>query len=137
MPAALDPFFLIKQNSKMKYILISLTVFFIFMISCYYDSEESLYPDFGDCDTLQVTYVSHIQGIVNNQCISCHGSGTADEKGAGIILDTYELLAGNLSVTGAIRHEPAYSPMPKDAAKLHDCLIRQFEIWEESGYPEN
>ena len=107
------------------------------MGSCYYDSMESLYPDLGSCDTINVTYSGSIYPILDSHCLSCHSSSVAESQGSGIILEGNSNLVSNTSILGAIRHESVNSPMPKDAPRLNDCQIRQFEIWVAAGSPDN
>lgn len=82
-----------------------------------------------DCDTANVTYQASVFPVFETYCISCH-SGSAPE--AGIDLTDYEqvaFLAENGALLGAIKHEPGYSPMPKDGNKLDSCTIAKIEIW--------
>lgn len=107
-------------------------------MSCNYDNEENLYPTIGkDCDTTNVTYSGTIAGIVSNNCNSCHGA-TYMTDGDRIRLDNYDGLKANLNdVIGAINHSPMKSAMPKNTAKLNDCKLKQFEIWNNAGAPNN
>ena len=54
--------------------MLSITVFLFssFFFSCYYDSEEVLYPSFG-CDSTNITYNSTIALTMDNYCTGCHG----------------------------------------------------------------
>ena len=123
----------------MKRILISLTVIAVLVTaSCYYDSEESLYPELGSCDTVNVSYSASIYPLLNNNCLSCHSAKTSKDKGGDITLEGYSNVVDyKEAILGSIRHENGSKPMPKNGDKLKDCLIRQFEIWVDAGYPNN
>ena len=120
-------------------LILSLLVFLIILnFSCTYYSEESLYPETNLCDSTGVTYSGIIFPILENNCFPCHGSAVAIEKGGHLVLEGYSNIVDIKDIIRvAIRHESGAQPMPKDAAKLNDCQIRQFEIWLESGSPEN
>jgi hypothetical protein len=100
----------------MKRLLMSgITVFLFssFFLSCYYDSEEALYPSFG-CDSTNITYKSAIALTMDNYCTSCHG-GSAPQ--GSISLTNYADVVHYASqITPAIKHTGLY-PMPKNAGK--------------------
>ncbi len=106
--------------------------------ACYYDNEESLYPALsGECDTTNVTYSGTIAGIVSDNCNSCHGASYIND-GDRIRLDNFNYLKAKLSdVIIAINHGSTKSAMPKNTAKLNDCKLKQFEIWNNAGAPNN
>jgi hypothetical protein len=108
-------------------------------ISCYYDSEEALYPSLSSsCDTASVTFSGTIAPILENNCLSCHSNAAAASAGGGIRLQDYaDVKAQNVKVAGAIKQLSGYSPMPKNGGRLSDCSIRQFDIWVLNGMPEN
>ena len=119
------------------YVLISATMTILF-VGCYYDNEEVLYPSLANqCDTTSVTYSKNITRLLSLYCYTCHGS-TYKATGNGIQLESYTVLVKNLDrVIGAINHDPKYSEMPKNAGKITNCNIRQFEIWKENGALNN
>ena len=121
----------------MKRIISTLALLSALMVSCYYDSEESLYPDLGSCDTLNITYLGSIVPILNDNCLGCHAVNEANSKGGQVVLEGYSNVINNKdAILSSINHTSA-NPMPKDAAKLKDCLINQFEIWVSFGSPNN
>jgi hypothetical protein len=127
---------------KMKRLLISLatlTIFLLFFVSCYYDSEEALYPTFNiSCDTVNVTFSGTIVTILNNNCYSCHSNNTAANSGNNIRLENYaDVVARSSSITGSIKHTGSYSPMPKNGGMLKSCSISQFDIWVRKGMLNN
>lgn len=122
----------------MKRILISLAILSAMVVSCYYDSEESLYPDLGSCDTLNVTYSGSILPLLENNCLSCHASSVAADKGGDINLQGYANVSDlQFSILSSINHEAGAKAMPKNSGKLKDCLINQFTIWVNAGAPAN
>lgn len=118
-------------------------IFFVIIIfhSCYYDSEEYLFPDINSsCDTLDITYNSTVQPVLQSYCYSCHNNSNANALGGGIKLEDYndvKIVADNDRLLGTISHEAGYSPMPKGGSKLDDCTISQIELWVNSGAPNN
>jgi hypothetical protein len=123
----------------MKQLIFILAIITAVSFSCYYDSEESLYPEgnLGNCDTTIVTYSGSIAIMLDNNCLSCHSAKTSVDKGGNINLQGYANVFGyKESISAAINHTgPA--PMPKNTSKLKDCLIRQFDIWVAAGALEN
>jgi hypothetical protein len=104
--------------------------------SCYYDSEEALYPSLSsDCDTINVTYSGKITPIMNNYCISCH-SGSL--PAGGISLTSYEgvqPVAENGMLLKAINGNGV--PKMPPSGTLPSCRVSQIEIWINEGMPNN
>ena len=130
-----------KMSVMRKHIWMSGFVLLIILIagSCYYDSEEALYPVLGSgCDTTAVTFSGEIAPMLANNCLSCHSNATAAGAGNGIRLENYsDVKSRATAISGSIKHTGTYSPMPKNGGKLNTCLINQFDIWIRSGMPEN
>jgi hypothetical protein len=123
----------------MKRILLTLAVISaISVASCYYDSEESLYPAITGCDTVNISYTRSVYPVLDNNCLGCHSSKVSKDKGGDINLEGYSnVVLYKDAILGSIRHENGAKPMPKNADKLSDCLIRQVEKWNEAGAPDN
>lgn len=110
-------------------------VSFVFYTGCYWDNEEYLYPQIGECDTSIYTYTAAVQPILNSYCLSCHGNNAA-VAGGNIRLGTHadvKVQADNGRLSGAINHASGFSPMPKGSAKLDDCKITIIEKWIAAG----
>jgi hypothetical protein len=107
--------------------------------SCFYDSEEALYPTFNSaCDTTNVTYSAKVVPILANNCLSCHSNASAPSAGNNIAIENYsDVVSRAAAISGAINHTGNYSPMPKNGAKLKACLISTFNIWVRNGKPNN
>jgi hypothetical protein len=116
-------------------------IFFLIIIigSCYYDSEENLYPVIGNvCDTTAVTYSLSIVPLLQNNCLSCHSNTNASSLGGNVHLQDYaDVNATKLVILNSIKHAGGASPMPKGGAMLNNCLIREVELWINSGAPNN
>ena len=123
----------------MKSITSAFILFLIIIFSCFYDSEESLYPVIGNiCDTTNVTYTSSIVPLLQNNCLSCHSNINAASQGGNVHLQDYtDVNSNKTKILNSIKHLPGASPMPKGGAKLKDCLIQQVEIWINKGAPNN
>jgi len=123
----------------MKRFIISLaiiTVSSFFIISCYYDNEEALYPSLNNsCDTTNVTYSGTIVPILNNSCLGCH---SAAANGGSALLNTYnEVVAKAPRITGSIKQLSGFSAMPKGGGKISSCSITQWDIWVRKGMLNN
>jgi hypothetical protein len=105
--------------------------------ACYYDSEEYLYPNTGQCDTLNLTYQNYVAELLNTHCNSCHNASTP--SGNVITSDFTNLLIiiNNGKLKGSINHLPGFSPMPKGGNKLPDCDLAKINAWLNAGHPEN
>jgi hypothetical protein len=121
-------------------ILFSIIVFFsLFVLSCYYDNEEALYPTLNtSCDTTNVTFSGTIIPILNINCLSCHSNSTAASSGNNIRLENFaDVQSKATAIAGSIKHDGTYSPMPKNGGKIKDCSINQFKIWIRNGMLNN
>jgi hypothetical protein len=132
----------IKDSYVMKkyyWLIVFAVVVVLLPASCYYDSEEALYPSLSSgCDTTGVTFSGKISPMLANNCLSCHSNATAAGAGNGIRLENYaDVKSRAAAVAGSIKHTGTYSPMPKNGGKLNACLINQFDIWIRTGMPEN
>lgn len=89
------------------------------------------------CDTAIFTYSGAIRNMMTNKCAGCHNPANL---GGGIDVSTYNglrVVALNGKLYGSVAHQPGYSPMPQNAARLSDCEIRQVQKWINSGSPNN
>ncbi len=115
-----------------------LIMFFCFtLVSCYYDKEEYLYPDdFANiCDTTNTTYTKDIAHIIDQNCVSCHG--TSSPK-AGISLTSYnevKSVAQSGKLKGVINGEPGYSKMPPSGL-LDECKRNKINSWINQNMPQ-
>jgi hypothetical protein len=126
----------------MKRLIIPLTiisVFLLFFVSCYYDSEEALYPALStSCDTTNVTFSGTIAPMLNNSCYACHSNTTAAAYGTGIRLESFaDVVSKADRIAGSIKHLSSYSPMPKNGGLIKTCSINQFDIWVRKGMLNN
>jgi hypothetical protein len=116
------------------YLLLILPLIFL-ISSCYYDSQEDLYPQTGNCDTTNISYNSSIKPIIDQYCVGCHN--TSNPLG-GIDLSTYDLCVQygqEGSLYGSMLQNGTYSPMPKNSNKVDDCTLSKIQIWINKGYP--
>lgn len=110
----------------------------LFLVSCYRDNEEDLYPK-GPVQEPDgpVSYSRDIQPILTSHCAS---SGCHDPSGLGGGYD-FTHYEGVYSATGrmigALKHEAGYSPMPKGAPALNPQTIQLISHWIAEGAPNN
>jgi len=132
-----------KISLKISTFVLSLAVS-VSLMSCYYDTEEELYPDSGSivCDTVSVSYANDIVPILNSKCSysGCHAGANA---AAGIPLETYAgvkeyIDADKARFISSIIWDGNASNMPKGAStKMIDCNINTIRAWINVGYPNN
>jgi len=125
---------------KRSYIsIVSIVLFMIFFVSCYYDNEEALYPSVNSsCDTTNVSFSGTIVTILSNNCYSCHSNNTAAANGNNIRLENHaDVVARSAAIAGSIKHTGPYIPMPKNGGKIKACYITQFDIWVRKGMLNN
>lgn len=118
--------------------IISSIFFFMLLINfnCYYDVEEELYPNV-ECSTEGMSYSMDITPILNSACYACHDS---QNNFGNVTIDSHEALleyVNNGQLLGAIKHEPGFSPMPKNSSKLLECEIEKIEQWVSDGALNN
>jgi hypothetical protein len=123
----------------MKRLFISLAIIFIislFVVSCYYDNEEALYPSISNaCDTTNVTFSGSIVPILSNNCYSCHSDANA-AFGGGIHLQSIaDVITNSARIVVSIK-QTGSKPMPPNG-KLNSCSISKFDIWVRKGMPNN
>ena len=120
-------------------------LFVLFLIlsmysSCYYDSEQALYPNNTQpCDTAHVTYELTIAPIMSANCNVCHNKAILS---GGIVTDNW-LDLNNVALqqdsTRLLRAVFQTGPikMPKGGNKLPDCDLAKIRIWVQQGAPNN
>jgi hypothetical protein len=113
--------------------------FSCFIVSCYYDNEEALYPQLNTaCDTSNITFSLTIVTMLSDNCYSCHSNANAAANGNNIRLqDHADVVANNVDISNSIKHIGSKSPMPKNGGQISDCSITQFDIWVRNGMPDN
>jgi hypothetical protein len=121
--------------------IILFTSLMILACTCYYDSEEFLYPKLSSlCDTTNVEFSSSIKPVLQQYCLTCHSNSSALSFGGNIMLEDHadvKIRADNGELYGSVAHLPGYSPMPKGGSKIDDCNISVIKSWIDSGSPDN
>jgi hypothetical protein len=131
---------------KITAILFSTLLILILLSTCYYDSQEYLFPKINNqCDTTGTILFSSVDSVLQNNCVSCHNKTTNQ---GGVNLDGYPnvyLYATDFSVNplipklqGVIRRLPGFKPMPQPPDPAMDtCSFRKIEIWIKQGANNN
>jgi hypothetical protein len=107
--------------------------------ACYNHKREELNAPISSCATIETTYSGFVGPVVQNTCLSCHGSSVAPSSGRGVDLEGYanfRTWANDPRLMRAIRWEGAFH-MPQGGAKLDDCTIARFRSWIDAGTPNN
>ena len=121
----------------------SLFLFTILLNSCYKDSEEALYPGILEnpsCQTDQMSYVSNVVPVIDNNCNRCHGASNYKSLGSGILLEGYDSFMAwinNGKILDSIKQNGGAKAMPQGAGKLSDCDIAEIENWILQGANNN
>lgn len=125
----------------MKKLIPGIVIILFSITSCYYDSQEYLYPELNtSCDTTNVTYTASVVPILENSCYSCHSNATASSFGGAIKLQNYDdvkLHVDDGKLLGSIKRTGGYSPMPKGSSQLVSCKITTVQKWIDAGAPNN
>jgi hypothetical protein len=115
--------------------------FFICIIAltgCYYDKEDLLYPQSGNCDTTNSTYSAVVQPALQTYgCIGCH-SGAAPS--GNVLLNTYtnvKTYVQNGKFYGSISHSAGFIAMPQGGNKMNACTINKIKSWIDAGALNN
>jgi hypothetical protein len=90
------------------------------------------------CDSVVVSYASEIQPIIQNKCIGCHGTGHSGN--AFVDLSSHSgvaAVAATGQLTGAVAHNPNYTPMPMNGPMLPACEIGKIRNWVNEGMLNN
>jgi hypothetical protein len=85
------------------------------------------------CDSTTFKYSADISKIINNNCMSCHASGTTK-------IGTHSelsVVANNGRLMGAIKHQNGFLPMPSQNTFLSDCEIKKIQKWIDNGTPND
>ena len=89
------------------------------------------------CDSVNVSFASHIFPVIQNQCMGCH---SGNNPSGGILLTNHSQIAAiatnNNRLLGAVKHLPGYSAMPP-SGKLDACNIAKINKWINDGTPNN
>ncbi len=119
-----------------------ITAIIVFLISsCYYDSDEALFPNLpglngqSKCDT-NVTFLGTIKPIIDQNCSGCHSAGNV----TGYTLVTYTDISSQASlIYTSISSTPGSTKfMPKYlTTQLDSCTLKQFKKWMNAGTPDN
>lgn len=104
------------------------------LLSCSNDSTSDLI----DNDIQQISYTNTVKSIIDNNCISCHGS--IPINGASIPLTTYQNVKDailNQELLDRIsRSQGDPSMMPSGGTRLPQPIIDQISAWASEGFNE-
>ena len=109
---------------------------------CYYDKEETLYPESATCVTENMSFTGDVWPVINASCTGCHSgsspSGNISLENYSDVAAAAAIEAGNYgSLHGTISHASGNSPMPKGGSKLSDCTIAKIKAWMDQGAMDN
>lgn len=116
-----------------KITVLTLIAFTLSLVSsCYYDKEETLYPNSStntSCDTSLAKYSKDVSVIINSKCAvsGCHvaGSQTPD-------LSSYAALTSSNNITRVQERAINSKTMPA-AGPLSACEITKLQLWINNG----
>lgn len=102
--------------------------------SCYYDNEVEQYG-VTTCDTVNLSYNTHIKPIIDANCLSCHVAGGQQSSSP---FDTYNNLKQftlNREIVQRINGD-GVALMPPSGA-ISNCDKLKIEAWVNAGAPNN
>jgi len=116
--------------------VITIAIFLFFVVSCYYDNEEALYPSLNNsCDTTNVTFSATITPVLNSYCTTCH---SGSPPSGGITLTSYASVQAQASsgmLMNALNGKGV--PIMPLSGSLPVCKIELFQIWIRNGMLNN
>jgi hypothetical protein len=140
------PLLLNRTNYIMKIaiILFSTLVIILLASTCYYDSQEFLFPQISStCDSTGTIPYARADSVLKANCMSCHDGPSSS---SGIDLSTYTqvhsyattLRNGTSILQGSIRGMSGFNAMPlPPSPSLDICGMRIIEIWIQQGALQN
>jgi hypothetical protein len=120
--------------NKNIFIILIMTVM---ISSCYYDSEEDLYPSASCQAGTNLSYKTHIEPILINSCYTCHSKAT---QNGSVNIEGHaqlKIYLANGRFIGSIKHLSGFSQMPQGAPQLPACNILKIEKWIAEGALNN
>lgn len=84
------------------------------------------------CDSANITYTTHIEPVLLNNCQICHGGYKPK-------LESYEQVvdaAKNGNLYCSINWTNGCRTMPEKSAKLPDSVLKFFDTWKCKNYPK-
>lgn len=90
-------------------------------------------PNYGACDTANVSFAAVVMPIVQNKCQGCHN---AANPGGGIKLTNYTEVKASVAsgaFWGSIAWLTGYSKMPKGGQQLSSCELQKIDAWIKKG----
>ncbi|HEX5001048.1 MAG TPA: hypothetical protein VFW78_01000 [Bacteroidia bacterium] len=94
-------------------------------------------PNYGGCDSVNVTYNGTIKPILQAKCVTCH---TGSNPGGGVNLSGYSgvnAVAVTGQLVGSVSHLNGYYAMPKGTNPLPSCEVAQIRNWVLQGALNN
>lgn len=89
--------------------------------------------DTSACDTSNIRFSTHIQPILQANCVGCHGN---NNPSAGINLTTLagvQAIGNNGKLVGSVSKLSGFVPMPPAGNGLSNCHINQIKAWINQG----
>lgn len=108
---------------------------FVIISAC---TKDSIEKNEESCDTVDVTYTSHVAEILNASCAvsGCHVGGGQSP----LLVDFLSASEASTSPNfiGSIKHEAGFTPMPfpPGSSQLEQCNIDIIDAWITAGSPE-
>jgi len=112
-------------------ISLPLTILPILMFSCFYDNEETLYPD--NCDLTNSSFPTVIMPIIETNCAvsGCHVQGTGR-----VDLSSYQGVV-NIANDGQLVKKAFVEKSMPPARPLSNCNIKLIQAWMDNGMQAN
>lgn len=102
--------------------------------SCYYDNEAEQYG-VTVCDTVSISYNTHIKPIIEANCQSCHIAGGQQSSSPFDTYNNLKLYTLNREIVRRINGDGVALMPPSGSISSCDKLI--IEAWVNAGAPNN
>ncbi len=101
--------------------------------SCYYDNEESLYPNESSCYSPDVSFSLDIKPMIDAKCATagCHVSGTGR-----VVLTSFQSIK-NIAVDGQLENRVLIQRDMPPSAPLSRCDQEKLQAWLDNGATNN
>ena len=120
----------------MKKIIYSITIVLL-TTSCAYESPDDFIEEVVVEEGENITYVSHVKTIIDNNCLGCHSS--PPQNGAPMSLTSYNDVRSavlNRDLIELISTQDLSEVMPLGGPRLPQHLIDLVIRWQQEGFIE-
>lgn len=106
----------------------------VLLISCTEENIDTLSLDDPNLNLDNITYTTHIKGLIDSYCISCHG---AVNPSAGFDISTFTKAKNNMNaIISRIDLQTGQAGIMPTSGRMTETTIQTFKNWETQGLTE-